>query len=162
MTEDVISKGSDPVAARQADDSELPAVSIYGDLAGTVTSIPGCMLSLVVRVGTLDDQSKVLVPMTEFQMSLSYIDASDEGQLVAHDDDEDGFAAVIPLENAAFILAEFAADLETVCEELTAFSTARLKPEPKRLDRCAEYLADAKKKIEQCIERLGEVSASGE
>lgn len=146
--------GSALVTIAQADESEaeLPEVSIYGDLAGMVTTIPSCMLSLVVRIGRLDDDSRVLVPMTEIQFSLA--DIEDDG---SEEDAEEGFAAVVPLENAAFIVSDLAADLELVCEELAAFSSSALGPEPNRMARCVQYLQDARARIDGCLVHLDTV-----
>lgn len=144
-----------PLTPEDAELPDLPTVSIYGDLAGSVTSIPTCMLSLVVRIGRLDDDSRVLVPMTEIQLSVSDIEDGPSIEIT----EEEALAAVVPLENAAFIIAELASDLEDACEELGCFASATLRPEPRRMERCAEYLRDARGSIDGCLTRLAALSS---
>ena len=129
-----------PEAAEDSDELVL-----YGNsFVDRVTYVSGTFSSLIMCMGkTARAGDDVLVPLVE--MTLQGPVGPDESA------SKTLFSEMMPFENVAFILKDVSGDLITVCRQLNASSSGRMKPDAKRLAETKRLLVEAKGNLEKCL-----------
>jgi hypothetical protein len=144
--------GADPAAPATADISAVREILIAGELPGA-RLIPHTMTSLIMLVGRYEDGERVLTPHVELKL------ASDQGG-ESGADEEAAFSAVLSLENASFILADFAGDLANIGGYLHSMTSNELPLDPDRMAFVLKNLKWARTEVDKFITIAREIRAA--
>lgn len=135
------------------DPSAIPDILVAGDLVDTVRVIPHTMASLVMLVGKYENGGRVLAPYVELNLAIDPepeegSEPKPEGE---EDDPEKIFTALLSLENASFILADFAGDLANIGSYLKSMAAGDLPLDKARMAFILKNLNWARTEVDSFI-----------
>ncbi len=124
---------------------ELPDVVVYGDFGHSTEIVRDTSMTLLLAPGRLSDDNKPI--------SLPFVHLNIDGCSATDDGEEVGktlLRAMMPFENAAFLLVNLASDLKFACSQLTQMSRAE-DLEPRRLELVRQLAAYTTHEALNCI-----------
>jgi len=145
---------TEPVApsaeqSKAEDQAPITPVEMYGPVAENLGIVPSTLMSLLLAIGrtTNEDASSVLLPFVQLR-----IESEVEG--------EPQFETTVTLDNAAFVVADLAGDLRSICEQMRKISTSGIPPEASRLALAHRFALQARDEIQKCLEELEALTSS--
>lgn len=122
-----------------------PTVTMKGGFVDRLSTIHSSLMSLVVALGGAEDGTQVLLPFVDLTV-ISSLDVDDE-------DEEESSSHIVPLENAAFLLADMTGEFVTALGDLERLSGAT-RLDPTRLKLVEEYLSMTRGRLDSADESL--------
>ncbi len=131
---------------------EIPEIFVSGDFIDNVSYIRSTSMSANFGLGYLKDKSQetqkaVFIPYVSLNILSSGLNESD-------DTPSSAFRAIMPVENAAYLIWDLSFEMAEVLLQVKDAGTGNIKIEPGRINAVKQLLRDALQKIEQCSQTL--------
>ena len=149
--------GAAPAEAGEAEELEIPNLSLFGEFPDQVVVIPRTNATLLMSIGSIDEQKRsVVVPYIELifagfrQGTINQ--GKEEEELL-----EELFSQVVSLENAIWMLSDMASDIRAACLRLrTVVNPGAL--ENVRLKLARDYAERLRQQAEFTVALLDEIN----
>lgn len=144
------------VKTPKATAAKTTPITVFGGVPRQIVQIRSASMMLVTAFGEKEDGEDVMVPLLDVQ--LFRVPASDEGKSAnskaGEDDDEALISMILTLENASFLIADMAGDIQRAVSLLAQQCGGDIKPDEQRIQYSAQSLRRAVARLEEATKLL--------